>query len=78
MLPNVRGVISTTDDAEVMLEMTGRTVFEGGVGHQLLCTLFESEHAPYTWLNDVVCVAQGRIEMGILESVIEVYVCEPS
>jgi hypothetical protein len=77
MLPDVRGVIATPDDAEVMISMSGRTLFDGsGSGHQLLFTSFESEHASYAWLNDVICVSEGRIDSATIESRIEVHVCE--
>src|SRR4051812_19410163 len=35
-LPNVRGVITTADGAELMVQLTGRTTFAAGVGHQKL------------------------------------------
>jgi hypothetical protein len=38
--------------------------------------LFESEHPSYTWLNDVVCLAEGRISPGMKAAVV-VWVCEP-
>ncbi len=48
MLPCARGVILTDDGAEVMFDLTGRTVFAeqpsgGKAGRQLLMTLFESD-----------------------------------
>jgi hypothetical protein len=77
MLPRARGFIRTTDDAEVMIEMSGRTIFDdSGTGHQLLFTLFESEDPSYTWLNDVVCVSEGRIDTATIESRIDVHLCE--
>ncbi len=77
MLPNVRGVIATNDDAEVMIEMSGRTIFDSpNSGHQMLFTLFESENPLYAWLNDVVCVAEGRIDLATIESRIVVYLLE--
>jgi hypothetical protein len=77
MLPAVRGVVTTPDDAELILELTGRTSFDSeGIGHQMMFALFESEHPDYTWLNDVVCIAEGRIGPG-LKSTIVVWVCEP-
>src|SRR4051812_23815104 len=40
MLPNVRGVVTTIDGAELMLELTGRTSFDQhGIGHQSLFVL---------------------------------------
>jgi hypothetical protein len=77
MLPDVRGVVTTADGAELMLELSGRTSFDDrGVGHQLLFVLFEAEHPSYTWLNDVICVGDGRIGDD-LTSHIEVFVCRP-
>jgi hypothetical protein len=77
MLPAVRGFIQTQDDAEVMIEMSGRTTFDNsGIGHQMLFTLFESADPSYTWLNDVICVAEGRIDTATIESRIDVHLCE--
>jgi hypothetical protein len=79
MLPAVRGFIRTPDEAEVMIEMFGRTTFDGsGTGHQMLFTLFESAAPSYTWLNDVICVAEGRIDTATIESRIDVHLCETS
>ncbi len=51
MLPCARGVITTPEGAQVMFDLSGRTVFVGEgtatVGRQLLMTLFESEHELY-------------------------------
>ena len=75
MLPNVRGVVTTVDGAEVILELTGRTGFDDhGTGHQSLFALFEAEHPSYTWLNDIICVGQGRIGQD-LTSHIEIFAC---
>jgi hypothetical protein len=77
MLPSARGIIWTPDGAEVMIEMSGRTIFDdSGSGHQLLFTLFESADPSYTWLNDVICVAEGRIDTDTVESRIDVHLCE--
>jgi len=76
MLPNVRGVVTTVDGAEVMLDLTGRTNFdESGLGHQSLFALFEAEHPSYGWLNDLICVGDGRIGPS-LTAHIDVFVCQ--
>jgi hypothetical protein len=76
MLPNVRGVVTTIDGAELMLELNGRTSFDdNGVGHQSLFVLFEAEHPSYTWLNDLICVGEGRIGEN-LTSHIDVFACQ--
>jgi hypothetical protein len=62
MLPDVRGLITTTDGASILFELRGRTIFEGDKpGRQNLVGWFESDHESYRWLNDVVCIAEGTI-----------------
>jgi hypothetical protein len=62
MLPDARGLITTSDGASILFELRGRTVFEGDEpGRQSLVGWLESDHESYRWLNDVVCVAEGRI-----------------
>ena len=81
MMPGVRGVILAEDDAVVMFSFSGRTVFverpEGTVGRQLLMALFESEAEPYRWLNNTVCIVEGRIDPARMVAQMEVYQCEP-
>ena len=77
MLPRVRGVITTETEAEVFLELSGRTVFDDAGGRQLVFATFESEDPAYAWLNSVICVGEGRIDPGTLEARIEISVCEP-
>jgi hypothetical protein len=63
MLPAVRGLIETDDGAEVVFDLTGRTVWvdRDGVssGRQLLLCLFESVDATCLWLNNTVCIVEG-------------------
>jgi hypothetical protein len=77
MLPNARGVIATSEDAEVMFDLTGRTVFieRNGeeVGRQLLTVMFESENDRYAWLNNTVCVGDGLIDPVALTARIEIF-----
>jgi len=62
MLPDVRGLITTTDGASILFELRGRTIFEGDEpGRQNLVGWLESDHERYRWLNDVVCIAEGQI-----------------
>jgi Protein of unknown function (DUF3237) len=79
MLPNARGVIATEDGAEVFVDLTGRTVWvEQGderVGRQLLMTLFESADERYTWLNNMVCMAEGKVDPETLVVHLEIHVC---
>ena len=81
MMPAARGVITTPEGAEVMFELSGRTVFvtQGTetVGRQLLMTLFESEDDRYRWLNDTVCMTEGRIDPVAMVMHMEVAICRP-
>jgi hypothetical protein len=64
MLPNVRGLITTDDGASIVFELRGRTVFADGdpAGRQHLVGWFEAGDDRYRWLNDEVCIAEGRID----------------
>jgi hypothetical protein len=61
----------------VFLELSGRTVFDDEGDRQLLFATFEAEDSAYAWLNDVICVGEGRIDPGTFESRIDISVCEP-
>ena len=81
MLPNARGVITTPEGADVVFDLTGRTVFvehDGEqVGRQLLMTIFEAEHESYRWLNNTVCITEGAIDPVRLTIRLEVSLCRP-
>lgn len=80
MLPNVRGVITTSDGAEVFVDLTGRTVFvqqDGvAVGRQLLLALFTAEDDQHEWLDNKVCMAEGKVDTGTMSAHFEVFTCE--
>lgn len=68
MLPNARGLITTSDGASILFELRGRTIFgDDGLGRQNLVGWFESDHERYRWLNDVVCIAEGMIHTEGME-----------
>jgi hypothetical protein len=75
-LPDAHGVIRTDDGADIIFSLRGRTTFAAGsLGVQNLHALFEAESERYRWLNDVVCVAEGKIDRDTMRSLIRVYVC---
>ena len=55
-LPDAHGVILTSDRAEILFALQGRTAFEKGRGKQLLSATFEAEDERYRWLNTFFCV----------------------
>jgi hypothetical protein len=68
MLPDVRGLVTTADGASIPFELRGRTTFESDdPGRQSLVGWLESDHESYGWLNDVVCIAEGRIDADGIE-----------
>jgi hypothetical protein len=79
MLPCVRGVIATTNEAEVLFDLSGRTGWvqrEGSArGSQLLICLFESQAESYTWLNDTVCIVEGAIDPQTLAFKFRIFLC---
>lgn len=79
MLPSARGVITTAEGAEVIFELTGRTVWidrDGEeVGRQLLMLLLETEHDDYRWLNNTVCICDGAIDPVAGTAHLEAFVC---
>ena len=80
MLPNARGVITADDGAEIFFELSGRTVWverdRALRGAQLLMTLFESQAEAYTWLNNTVCMSEGKIDPSTLVLALRVFSCE--
>lgn len=81
MQPRARGVITTPEGADVLFDLTGRTVFsqQDGetVGRQLLMTLFESDDDRYRWLNNTVCMTEGAIDPERMVMHMEVHLCVP-
>lgn len=79
MLPDARGVITTTDGARVLVDLTGRTVFvelDGeSTGRQLLMTLLTAEDEMYAWLNNTVGVAEGAIDPERMRAHLVVHLC---
>lgn len=46
-----------------------------GLGQQVLAALFEAEDARYQWLNQTVCVAEGRLHPETLRLQLRIYAC---
>jgi hypothetical protein len=75
MMPNAHGLIVTADGAKVLFSFSGRTVFEAGVGKQLLHVTFETEDERYTWMNTSVCVLEGLIDSQTGHMKARIYAC---
>jgi len=75
MLPDTHGIILTHDNAVIMFTLKGRTVFEEGLGKQLLSVIFETEVESYRWLNTTLGVLEGLIDREKLFMRARVYAC---
>lgn len=61
-LPDLHGVLSTADNAHILVTLQGRTVFgPDEVGEQLLQVTFQTDAERYRWLNTTFCVYEGVI-----------------
>lgn len=69
MQPDMRGAITTPDGATVLFTFSGLTLWErassGPVGNQLFHVTFMADDARYEWLNNAVCVMEGKIDPTI-------------
>jgi hypothetical protein len=69
MLPDLHGAITTDDGATILFVQQGRTSWvettSGRAGNQVLWVLFETDDARYRWLNDALCVQEGKVHPQI-------------
>lgn len=69
MLPDMRGVITTPEGALALFVIEGLTLWEetpaGRVGNQLFHITFTAEDERYAWLNNAVCVMEGKVDPNI-------------
>ena len=70
-----RPASATADGAKVLFSFRGRTVFEAGVGKQILHVTFEAEDERYLWLNTSVCVLEGLIDSQTGRMKARIYEC---
>jgi Protein of unknown function (DUF3237) len=77
LLSDYLGLIETNDGAYVMAKMKTRTIFSEDrvMAGQNLVISFEAEDEKYRWLNEVLCVGEGRLDVVPLEAQIRVYAC---
>jgi hypothetical protein len=78
--PNLRGVIRTDDNAEILISLHGQSVQEAsptGVGRAILTRveLLSAVGATYGWLNTSFIVGEGEIDEETDEWRIQAYVC---
>lgn len=80
MLLDAHAVITTEDGCDILCSWQGRAASpgasgQGRMGQQVLAALFEAEDARYHWLNQIVCVAEGRLHPETLRLQLRMYAC---
>jgi len=80
-LIDAHAVITTEEGCEIVCAWRGRALpGAGGDGFQgvyILAALFEAEDARYQWLNQAVCIAEGRHHPETLRLQLRFYACVP-
>jgi len=61
-LPNARGAIEVGDQAFVLFTLTGLSNLTDGAGIHVLT--FMTEHKPHLWLNEVIAIGEGSIDVA--------------
>ena len=81
MQPDVHGVITTDDNDTVLFHFQGLTPWlptaDGPKGDQISWISFETDAAPYRWLNDLRCVLEGVVHLQPqgASGGVRVYIC---
>lgn len=78
MLLDAHAVIITEDGCEILCAWQGRAhAGTGPQGKQVVAALFEAEDPRYRWLNQTVCIAEGRLHPETLRLQLRIYACVP-
>jgi hypothetical protein len=59
--PDARGTIDVGDEGFVLFTLTGLSNLTDGAGIHVMT--FMTEHEPHLWLNDVIAVGEGSIDV---------------
>ena len=73
--PDLHGVIVTDDRATILVSLHGYTVFNDGIGKQLLRVIFEAADERYRWLNTTFCVLEGIFDPAAPPMRARIYSC---
>ena len=80
MLLDAHAVITTEEGCDILCSWQGRAASpgasgQGRQGQQMLAAFFEAEDARYHWLNQIVCIAEGRLHSETLRLQLRIYAC---
>ena len=72
-LPDARGVIHETGGGEVLFTLTGLSSLTDGAGIHVMT--FQTAAPSHLWLNDVVAVGEGTIDVEHAQLAMRYYEC---
>lgn len=76
---DAHAVITTEEGSEIICAWQGRTKPGSGPGQgiSILAAFFEAEDAAYHWLNQAVCIAEGKHHPETMRLQLRFYACVP-
>ena len=72
-LPDARGVIHVPEDGEVLFALNGLSSLTDGLGVHVIT--FQTAVASHLWLNDVIAVGEGTIDVEHSRLTMRYYEC---
>jgi hypothetical protein len=72
-LPDARGVIHLPEDGEVLFALNGLSSLTDGLGVHVMT--FQTAEASHLWLNDVIAVGEGTIDVEHSRLAMRYYEC---
>ena len=71
--PDAHGSLVVGDDAFVLFTLTGMSSLEDGSGVHVMT--FRTGHEPYRWLNRVIAVGEGTVDVETSRLAMRYYEC---
>ena len=72
--PDARGSIDVGDGGFVLFRLTGLSNLTDGSGIHVLT--FSTDHEPHRWLNEVIAIGEGSIDVQHAALAMRYYTCE--
>ncbi|WP_371407121.1 DUF3237 domain-containing protein [Kribbella sp. NBC_00662] len=72
--PDARGMVDVGDGGFVMVRLTGLSNLADGSGLHVLT--FQTDHEPHRWLNHVLAIGEGAIDVRRAALSMRYYSCE--
>jgi hypothetical protein len=78
-LPNLTGRVETDEGATLLFETRGLSVPDESIGSRRICcsVRFHTEAEELRWLNDVLVVEEGHIDLASMAVLTRLWVCVP-